>query len=236
MIHIYNPRPWPSLDALVKAIKELGKDATIVKDRNLPAEISWGFSNANSKLNPKIIGNKLVELQRLKVAGVKVPNILTIMPLEHRELWLERKFNHRGGKDLKRFEKFGFLKHPDYWVERITNVVHEFRIHVFKDKVVRAGLKVANPDNKPHPWIRTHKFGWIIDYGDACQNVIKKSIRVEAKKAVKALGYDFGAVDIALRADGSPLVFEVNAAPGLDNYKTALKYAAHFIKTFEGGV
>ena len=38
-----------------------------------------------------------------------------------------------------------------------------------------------------------------------------------AEPSAEAVGYDFGAVDLGVKADGRPVVFEVNSAPGLDD-------------------
>jgi glutathione synthase/RimK-type ligase-like ATP-grasp enzyme len=46
---------------------------------------------------------------------------------------------------------------------------------------------------------------------------------------VSALGLDFGAVDVALRKDGVPVVWEVNKAPGLEG-GSLKKYAEKLIQ------
>jgi len=56
-----------------------------------------------------------------------------------------------------------------------------------------------------------------------------EEMRKIAKKAVAACGYDFGAVDMIVRRDGSVWVLEVNKAPGLDAY-TAGKYMQQFVR------
>lgn len=43
--------------------------------------------------------------------------------------------------------------------------------------------------------------------------------------AVKALGLDFGAVDIGKKEDGSYIVLEVNRMAGIENENTMLAYA-----------
>jgi glutathione synthase/RimK-type ligase-like ATP-grasp enzyme len=43
-----------------------------------------------------------------------------------------------------------------------------------------------------------------------------EEVREVAKKAVKSLGYLYGAVDLAVDGQGKVWVFEVNSAPGMD--------------------
>jgi hypothetical protein len=229
MIRIYNPPNWPSAQALAKALTEQGKPAEVVTMGE--ADISWGFSNATSKFNPKIIGNKYTELRTIDHSGILTPYAtLHKPPRDDPDEWLPRRFNHKSGKDLRLFDRYGTLRKPDYWVNKLQ-IVREFRIHVAFGKVLRAGLKVkGRPD--AHPWIRTHKAGWVISYLHDCQEVITPAVREIAKKAVGALGYHFGGVDVGVLLGGNPLVFEVNSAPGLDNYKSAQAYARHFARKF----
>lgn len=87
----------------------------------------------------------------------------------------------------------------------------------------------------PHPWIRTYEAGWRLDYGQACQRVLRQVVRDEAKKAVEALGLDFGAVDVGYTADRRPVVLEVNLAPGLDQGPSVEVYARKIIEVHNAG-
>lgn len=110
---------------------------------------------------------------------------------------------------------------------KATKHKHEFRVHVFKDKVIdvqqkRRRLGYDGPDTG----IRNHSNGYIyarstVAYPD---ELLSSSI-----KAVQLLGLDFGAVDIGYRErDGKVFVFEVNTAPGLTG--TTLE---NYIQTFK---
>jgi len=97
----------------------------------------------------------------------------------------------------------------------------EFRIHVFKGKVIdvsekrkRSGMEITNS------LVRTLNNGWVY-----CRNnvTVGDSAKVLATSAVHSLGLDFGAVDIIFSKE-KYLVLEVNTAPGIEN-STLQKYA-----------
>jgi len=227
MIYIFNPKGWSSPKLLTKTLKGLGVDAKFTRKENLLFQaalvVCWGHSvhvPLTNPLNPKLIGNKLRELEKLREAKVNVPNFSTLKV----ENWLVRTLNHKAGSDL-----IQNLEQGDYYTEKIENIKHEFRVHVFKGKSIRVGIK--RPKENAHPWIRSLERAWYLDYGTFCQDNITKKVRYAAKKAVKALGYDFGAVDIGLLENKKVVVFEVNSAPGLAINNTSLAYARH-IKQF----
>ncbi len=121
--------------------------------------------------------------------------------------WVGRSNNHAGGADL-----LNPIANPDYFVKRETFVT-EYRVHSFLGHSLRAGKKIAREGVQQHPWIRTWDGGWKLHYDGV---TVKQKHRDIAHAAVKALGLDFGAVDIGERADGTLVVLEVNRAPGLE--------------------
>ena len=109
---------------------------------------------------------------------------------------------------------------------KATKHKHEFRVHVFKDKVIDVQQKRRRIGyDGPDTGIRNHSNGYIyarstVNYPD---ELLSSSI-----KAVQMLGLDFGAVDIGYRErDGKVFVFEVNTAPGLTG-TTLEKYIQTF--------
>lgn len=137
--------------------------------------------------------------------------------------WLPRRNNHVGGSDL-----LTAPAQPDYYSKK-ENIVEEYRLHMFDGKSIRAGVKQqrpTRPNGAPsHPWIRSFDAGWIIAYENFQSTREQRDI---AAKAIKALGLDFGAVDLGKRADGSLIVLEVNRAPGVEG-GTAEAYARKII-------
>ena len=168
-------------------------------------------------LNGNDVGTKYDAAIRLYNAGVVTPRVARPNELGLTSLmspgWLPRKFNHVGGNDL--LEK---TKYPDYYSQKIT-VKEEYRIHSFLGKSIRAGVKVLRDgysligEPKASTWIRSYDGGWRVRYDNFQSN---KKMREMAHAAVKALGLDFGAVDMGLDSAGQLWVFEVNRGPGLE--------------------
>lgn len=92
----------------------------------------------------------------------------------------------------------------------------EYRIHVMDGRVIDRQQKRrrSNNENGSHPYVRSSSNGWVF-----CREGLDVDGEVDkaAIEAVKALGLDFGAVDLARSARGEVCVYEVNTAPGLEN-------------------
>lgn len=167
--------------------------------------------------------NKLRQLERLREAGLNVPNFSrTYYPG-----CFPRTIHHQQGRD------FTHLMQADYWVE-YTPVVEEWRIHVFKSPkgkhlVIRSGIRVPRLP-RHHPWVRSHRLGWKISYTGGAPELLKDA----AKKAVAALNLDFGAVDLGRSLDGGYVIFEVNTCPGLER-GTLGYYVDRILARFRGG-
>jgi len=104
----------------------------------------------------------------------------------------------------------------------------EYRLHVFRDKVFftqRKARKADVPDDKVNWQIRNHGNGFIY----ATANVeLTPEMEEAAIIAVKALGLDFGAVDLIYNQKANKYyVLEVNCAPGLSG-NTVAKYVEVF--------
>jgi hypothetical protein len=109
----------------------------------------------------------------------------------------------------------------DYWVEAIpaSDIINEWRIHVFMGRVIGRGLKVqTEPAWRKLP-VRSRNNGWTMIHTETAPAIVK----TVACQATKAVGYDFGAVDI-LETKTGPVVLEVNSAPALRSDYTASAY------------
>ena len=101
---------------------------------------------------------------------------------------------------------------PLYTVK--TKHKHEYRVHVFKDKVLDVQMKRKRNGSLGGSGIRNYNNGWVYARAEIAppEELLSSSI-----DAVKLLGLDFGAVDIGHRLiDNKFFVFEVNTAPGLE--------------------
>lgn len=94
--------------------------------------------------------------------------------------------------------------------------LHEFRVHVMAGDVVDVQRKARRqdvPDEVVNWQVRNHANGFI--YAREGFET-PESVKVQASRAIEALGLDFGAVDIIWNDhEQKPYVLEVNTAPGL---------------------
>lgn len=106
---------------------------------------------------------------------------------------------------------------------------HEFRFHIFRDRVIDVVQKKRLYAAKPfaqltltEQTVRNHANGWIEAHKDLhLPGNSRDRLGAAAIAAVRSLGLDFGAVDIVVRFTGvgqrnldSMAVCEVNTAPG----------------------
>lgn len=101
----------------------------------------------------------------------------------------------------------------------------EYRVHVFKGEVIdiqRKARRLDISDDLVNWQVRSHANGFIF----AREGVeLPESAQALAIDAVRALGLDFGAVDLVYNENRNQYyVLEVNTAPGLEG-QTVVKYA-----------
>lgn len=211
-IECYKTRPVMSpkkLGAFIRNIKP--GDLVVNWGDVLPLQIEGAIVlNGTKKLG------KCTQLIKLATAGVLVPEVYA-GPGEGR---IGRANNHQGGTDL-----LAGGGH-DYYTQKL-NITREFRVHIFKGMSIRTGVKVPRTTT-PHAWIRSYAGGWKLDYGAEQHKYVKQAIRDIAKRAVAALGLDFGAVDVGM-VGNIPVVLEVNLAPGLDEGPSVEAYVRHIV-------
>lgn len=105
----------------------------------------------------------------------------------------------------------------------------EYRVHATRNAVIDTQQKVCPPGVNPVSWkVRSHENGFIFQRNNIAEDERRGVLAIQA---VKALGLDFGAVDIVEDKKGNLYVLEVNTAPGLEgqtivNYVDALRELA----------
>lgn len=219
------------------ALRFQAEGLQIVRGNN--GDVNWGRARANTSLNPDISNatNKRIMRELFQAHGVPAPELfprlLTAPNNFSDSLVLDgpvvgRPDRHTGGRgfwlcytvgDIRRAMRGTRRKKPaTHFMEYINKSVapREYRVHIFKGKSIRISEKA---------------FGTTGLTSHGCYTTIKPThdvshVRRAAKQAVKAVGLDFGAVDI-LANDTECWVTEVNAAPGLGGTMPAL-YARAF--------
>jgi glutathione synthase/RimK-type ligase-like ATP-grasp enzyme len=152
----------------------------------------------------------------LAKAGIPVP----AHSLEKRPGWLARRYSHMEANDL-----LAGLTYGDYYVQYVPTV-REHRIHVYDGRSIRVAMKEPRTPN-PNPRFRSWQAGWKLVASPANTGLLPPGARDLAAKAVKALGYEFGAVDVGTQENGKPIVWEVNSQPGIEG--GTVKAYAHAI-------
>lgn len=169
-------------------------------------------------------GDKYRELQILQQAGVLVPQHRVQKPVGEPGLWLARRSTHMEADDL-----LAELQTGDFYVQYVPTI-REHRVHIFNGQSIRVQMKVPRIEN-PHPRFRSWASGWKLVAGEQYTAQVPRGAREMAKQAVAAMGYVFGAVDIGVKEDGTPIVWEVNSQPGIEGV-TVTQYANAIVRYF----
>jgi hypothetical protein len=119
---------------------------------------------------------------------------------------------HSGSGIVIASNSYDLVNAPLYTIE--TKHKHEYRVHVFKGKVLYVQQKKKQLNSTINrTGIRNHGNGWVYCTPTDTPSELLLSSCV---RAVQLLGLDFGAVDVGYRIrDNRIFVFEVNTAPGL---------------------
>lgn len=192
--------------------------------------INWGssqfpFPSINTINEPRcvaIASNKLLALQSLKQAGVSTIEFTTSSATVQGWLNLGIKVVVRHKLNANSGDGIQILRHGDVvpYARLYTKYMkkdREFRIHVFQGRVFdfqekrkRNGVRFEEGMN--NSLIRSHLNGWIFCRAGV---FVPEYVKQEAIKAVRALGLDFGAVDV-IDNGGKAYILECNTAPGLE--------------------
>jgi len=110
---------------------------------------------------------------------------------------------------------------------KLINKSHEYRVHVLGDEVHIRQKRRRLSEEEPNWDIRNHENGFVM--AQNC-SYIPPQLEEVSLRAVKALGLDFGAVDVVYDEDTALCyVLEVNTAPGLEGSTVGI-YADYFFK------
>lgn len=227
MVITYSSRSAPSARLIAE------QDENIALARQQQGDINWGRALANTKLNPDIsnVTNKRRMRELFQEHNVPMPELIepnyiklqeainkygTIVgrPDTHmkgRGFWLCRNMTDVA-KALRGTRKKRAATHFMEYVE----APREYRAHIFLGKSIRISEKLHTA---------FHEYTTI----RPSHNV--NHVREAAKKAIEAVGLDFGAVDI-LADDDNCWVLEVNSAPGLGGSMPRV-YAEKFNEWFK---
>lgn len=204
--------------------------------RSSRGDINWGRQSANTMLNPDIsnVTNKRRMRELFKEHDVPMPELVSaedaFWEAQNRVL-VGRPDKHTKGRgfwlcntpyDVRRALRGTRRKRAATHFMEYIDAPHEYRVHVFKGKSIRISEKLFGSTGAT----ARGNYTTIKPTGEI------KHVRKAAKRAVAAVGLDFGAVDI-LADDENCWVLEVNAAPALGGTMPQL-YADVFRRWQEG--
>jgi glutathione synthase/RimK-type ligase-like ATP-grasp enzyme len=189
-----------------------------------------GFPTINQHDKVAIATNKLKTFETLKYYGF--PNIpLFSTSKEEAKEWIAQGkvvycrtiLNGSQGVGIVVASSIEDLVDAPLYVMKVPRNL-EARIHVFNGEVIDFAGKLRRSESDYSNDVRNLSNGWVF----CRENIVLTPESLDAaKEAVRLLGLDFGAVDIAVNR-GIPKVLEVNTAPGLmgttlERYKEAIK-------------
>ena len=209
--------------------------ATRFKPRFDDLIINWGYSGwpfntrgivrgkiLNHPEDVRVASNKVSSLRAMDTEGVSVVPFTTDYTQAKR--WFEEDenvyvyerhtTNGHGGAGITICHSPDLLTRDCKLYTKGIPIRREYRVHVFNRKVIdhiQKRKRLDAPDT--NAFIRNHTNGWVFvrEGFDRLEEVERQAIA-----AVKALGLDFGAVDIIVeKYTGNTFVLEVNTAPGI---------------------
>lgn len=241
------PPARPSNGALTLR-RSIGDSARVVRHERIPSQyryiINWGNSAPlHPAGQPRVLNspsaisrasNKLVALETLQRESVKVPEFSTTAPqLQDNSIWLARTvLNGSQGRGIVVLREGSNIPRAPLYVKYIRKQ-REFRVHVVGDKAVFIQEKKRRNNAEQtadERLIRNYDNGWVFTIqGISVDESSLAPLIEEAKKAVVALGLDFGAVDCILeKRTNTPYILEVNTAPGLSSPSLITAYTDAF--------
>lgn len=231
------------IEAGVKYLSEWREPSTTLESSVV---VRWGTREALPTNNETVVYNRA---DALKVAtdkklsrevfiekGVNCPVLVTgnnfsedFLPIIGRPPIHSKGRNFAVLRSEREFRDHYAMHGNDWYYSNFIDKDSEFRIHVAHGKAL-AVMEKPRPQNENIAWNRAQNdvdpFTYV-DW-DAVDERGLKPVVVEAIKAVKAVGLDFGGVDVMLKGDMA-YVLEVNTAPTLNSSPyVASKWGQYF--------
>lgn len=204
--------------------------------------VNWGNSSVNLRghrirvINKpeavRIASNKLLTFQRLKQYGVPTVEWTTNKldaarwVDEDTVVYARHQLSASSGKGIEIVGADDMMPNAPLYTKGF-NKSHEYRVHVFRGKVIDFTKKRRRDGTDNNPWIKNHSNGWVF-----CRDgvALPNKVKLASVLAQQALGLDFGAIDILYRErDDRACILEVNTAPGLEG-TTLQKYTEEIKK------
>lgn len=239
-MYIYSKRGNPTAKLLAEKLRckyGLRRKRCNPKWEQFKLIVNWGqsFREEHKNILNKCIKNKYTAFKLLEKDWQPIPQVFASEAGDFILDWpvVGRKLSHTQGNDIifinNQEEIDNNWGNSDFYTQYIPKK-SEFRVHVFKDQVLRVDKKVkieGREYTENEIKIRSSANGWRqIKYNTGGRYY--ETLSEIGVRAIKAIGYDFGAVDIIININSEPIILEINSAPALrgdklDLYATAFK-------------
>ena len=201
-------------------LTEYLEDRGLIIDRGAPISISYGVPSSQRRaLNDQCGGgDKIRRLKQFENGGVRtIPWFEGVkVPGGFRFPALARRQAGHGGEDIvpvfQAQEVPWRIKAGWDWFSSYVPTITEYRVWIFRDECLDVYEKVMRrPEDYKYVAGRNFRMGF--DFERIPQP--SKATIQEAIKTVRAVSFDFGAVDMLLGEDNLFYVLECNTAPGV---------------------
>lgn len=182
--------------------------------------------------------NKLQELEMLREKGVAtVP--FSRSPMDLAAPLMGRSLHHTRGNDIVVYQVRPDLtsRRHDFYTQLIPKV-REYRIWAYRRAVIGCYEKVLEYPNRlgrrgrsREVWNYRNGYAYTFRRPDETPDALKEL----ARRAVDAVGLDFGAVDLLVDRQGSGFVLEINSAPGVEGPRQGFSSLVNHIEKWARG-
>ncbi len=232
------PRVWfwaynngsKSVNQLVEALggRMILHEGSSYKYRAGDIVINWGFARPPARGVPVInlpasvqtATSKLATFASLQASGISVPAFTRNK--ETAQAWNSRCLgrdldNGSQGRGITVYQRGDRLGDHRFYVKYFKKE-REFRIHVWGDRIIfeQEKLKKTDAGENYDRYVRSHDRGWCFAFQHLRERPVPRVVRETAINSVRALGLQFGAVDLGWNEDSGAATFEVNTAPGIE--------------------
>jgi glutathione synthase/RimK-type ligase-like ATP-grasp enzyme len=215
-----------------------GTHAKVINWGCTELEVSPAVVVYNKPANVALAVNKKLTFAALAAKNVPIVPVLTELPRTRVKTYFARDLlsssQGRGIRVIRPEDPYPETAAPLY--TQYIKPSNEYRVHVAFGKVIAVQEKKKRREverTDDGQLIRNLANGWVFAVNEI--RPIDPQGKEVAINGVKALGLDFGAVDMIFSRDGSYLILEINTAPGLSAETTLEAYKTAFNEVRENG-
>lgn len=225
----------PCLSPMPATRQYVKKDDIIINWGNGHYYENWQTHWLNTPANVYSAVNKLTTFKILKLNNIPIPEYT--YDYNQAIQWIRQEYVVLCRTSLEGNSGRGIIvaKTQEQLIENVLYVKHlhhhdEYRVHVFKGKVINAGIKIkARPNADPLIRIYNNDNWLVSNINIDDENNMTVPLFKLAIKGVEALKLDFGTCDIVYTPNIYPywFILEINTAPGSGHF-TFTRFAKAF--------